>query len=49
MIRMYNAQGEFEGAMNSIEGKQNELIKKNAIMQEWIALKQAGDGTAERP
>ena len=29
---MYNAQGEFEGALYSIGGKQNELIKTNAKM-----------------
>ena len=39
LIRMYNAQGEFKGALNSIRGRQNELIKQNAIMQEWMALK----------
>ena len=49
LIRMYNALGEFEGALNSIGGRQNELIKQNAIMQEWMALKQAREGTAERP
>ena len=32
MIKMYNAQGEFEGALNSIGGRQNELIKFNARM-----------------
>ena len=49
MIRMYNAQGEFEGALNSIGGRQNELIKHNARMLEWFTLKLAGDRTVERP
>ena len=31
---MYNAQGEFEGALNSIGGRWNELIKTNARMLE---------------
>ena len=31
MIKMYNAQGEFEGALNFIGLRQNELIKKNNI------------------
>ena len=30
LIKMYNAQGEFEGALNSIGGRQNELIRFNA-------------------
>ena len=34
MIRMYNAQGEFESALNSIRGKQNELIRTNVRMLE---------------
>ena len=45
MIRMYNAQGEFEGAPNSIGGRQNELIKFNARMQERFTNKMAGDKT----
>ena len=32
MIKMYNAQGEFEVAINSIGGRQNELIRYNARM-----------------
>ena len=48
-IRMYNAQGEFESAMNSIRGRQNELIKYNARMMEWFTLKMSRDGTVERP
>ena len=32
MIKMYNAQGEFEATLNSIGGRQNELIKANATM-----------------
>ena len=44
MIRMYNAQGEFESALNSIGGIHNELIKYNARMMEWFTLKILGDG-----
>ena len=36
MIKMYNAQGEFEAALNSIRGGQNELIKSNATMLDWL-------------
>ena len=49
MIKMYNAQGEFEGVLNSIGGRQNELIKFNARMLEWFTNKQAGDKTTELP
>ena len=49
MIRMYNAQGEFESALNSIRGRQNELIKYNARMMEWFTLKMSGERTAKRP
>ena len=49
MIRMYNAQGEFEGALNSIGVKQNELIRTNARMLEWMKNQLLGDKTAERP
>ena len=49
MIKMYNAQGEFEIAENSIGGRQNELIKSNAIMLDWLINQQIGDKTAGRP
>ena len=47
MIRMYNAQGEFEGALNSIRGRQNELIKFNVRMLEWFTNKLVGDKITE--
>ena len=49
MIRMYNAQGEFEGALNSIRGRRNKLIKHNARMLEWFTLKLAEDRIVEIP
>ena len=49
MKNLYNAQGEFEGALNSIRGRQNELIKVNAKMLEWFTNKLAGDKTTEQP
>ena len=45
MIKMYNAQGESEGAMNSLGGRQNEIIKFNARMLEWFTNKLEGDKT----
>ena len=36
MIKMHNAQGEFGGSLNSIRGRQNEMIRSNARMLEWM-------------
>ena len=36
MMRMCNAQGEFESALHSIGGRQNELIRKNVRILEWM-------------
>ena len=49
MIKMYNAEGEFKGALNSIRGRQNELIRTNVRMLEWMTNQLLGDRTAERP
>ena len=46
---MYNAQGEFEGTLNSIGERQNELIRNNARMLEWATNKLLGDKTTEKP
>ena len=35
MIKMYLAQGEFEGSLNSIGKRQNELIRQHTLTQEW--------------
>ena len=49
MRNMYNAQGEFEGALNSIGGRQNELIKINSRMLKWFTNKLARDKTTKQP
>ena len=36
IIKMYNAQGHFEGVLNSIGDRQNELIRSNVRMLEWF-------------
>ena len=46
---MYNAEGEFEGTLNSIGEKQNELIRSNAWMLEWATNKLLDDKTTEKP
>ena len=49
LIKMYNAQGEFKGALNSIGERQNELIMTNAKMLEWFTNRLARDTKAEKP
>ena len=49
MIKMYNAQGEFESALNYIGLRQNELIRKNTIMQEWYFLNKGENSTTAKP
>ena len=46
---MYNAQGEFEGTLNSIGKRQNELIRGNARMLESATNNLLGDKTTEKP
>ena len=46
---MYNAQGEFEGTLNSIGERHNELIRSNARILEWDTNKLLGDKTIEKP
>ena len=48
MIKTYNA-GEFEGSLNSIGGRQNEMIRFNARMLEWMTNQLLGDRTTEKP
>ena len=43
------AQGDFESTLNSIEDRQNELIRTNNLMLEWFTLKILGDNTSETP
>ena len=44
---MYYAQGEFEGALNSIGMRQKELIKSNGRMLEWFTNHLLGYKTVE--
>ena len=48
-LKMYNAQGEFEGALNSIGLRQNELIKQNSITQECYFLNKGEDNITKKP
>ena len=49
LLRMYNAQGEFEGALNSIGLRQNELIRQNTLTRECFFLNKEEDSTTEKP
>ena len=49
LLVMYNAQGEFVGALNSIVLKENELIRQNTITQECYFLNIGVDITTAKP
>ena len=49
LVKMYFAQGEFEGTLNSIGQRQNELIKQLTITMEWFVLNRSGEGNRSRP
>ena len=38
LIKMYSTQGKFEGVLNSIGQRQNDLIKQLALPMEWSAF-----------
>ena len=49
LIKMYSAQGQFEGVLNSIGQRQNDLIKQMALSMEWSAFNKEEDSKARRP
>ena len=48
LIKMYYAQGEFEGTLNSIGQKQDDLIKQMAL-SEWFAFNKEKGSKARQP
>ena len=44
LLKVYSAQGEFEGTQNSIGQRQNDLIKKIALSMEWSVLNKSDEG-----
>ena len=48
LIKMYSAQGEFEGTLNSIRQRQNEMIKQLSLTMEWSVLNKSGEGSKSR-
>ena len=48
LLKMYFAQGEFEGTLNSIGQRQNEMIKQLALTMEWSLLNRSGECNRSR-
>ena len=48
LIKMYSTQGEFEGTLNSIGQRQNDLIKKMALSMEWSAFNRSEEGSRSK-
>ena len=48
LIKMYSAQGEFEGTLNSIGLRQNDLIKQMALSMEWSAFNGAKESSMSK-
>ena len=48
LVKMYSTQGEFEGTLNSIGQRQNEMIKQLALTMEWSVLNRSGEGSKSR-
>ena len=49
MIKMYQAQGEFEGSLNSIGKWQNELIRQHLLTQEWYLFNKGEISSTSKP
>ena len=48
LIKMYYAQGEFDGTLNSIGQRQNDLIKQMALSMEWSSFKRSEEGSRSK-
>ena len=48
LIKMYYAQGEFEGTLNSIGQRQNDLIKHMALSMEWSIFNRVEEGSKSK-
>ena len=49
LIKMYFAQGEFEGVLNSTGQRENDLIKQIALLMEWYAFNKEEGSKAKQP
>ena len=48
LVKMYSSQGEFEGTLNSIGQRKNDLIKQMALSIEWSAFNRAEEGSMSK-
>ena len=48
LIKMYSTQGEFEGTLNSIGQRQNDLIKHMTLSMEWSTFNRAEEGSRSK-
>ena len=48
LSKMYSAQGEFKGTLNSIGQRENDMIKQLALTIEWSVLNKSGEGSKSR-
>ena len=48
LLKMYSAQGEFEGTLYYIGQRQNEMIKQFALTMEWSVLNRSEEGSRSR-
>ena len=48
LIKMFYAQGEFEGTLNSIGQRNNDVIKHLALTMEWSVLDKSREGRKSR-
>ena len=48
LIKMYTTKGEFEGTLNSIGQRQNDLIKQMALSMEWYAFNISKEGSRSK-
>ena len=48
LIKMYSTQGEFEGTMNSIGQRQNDLIKLMALSMKWSTFNRTEEGSMSK-
>ena len=49
LIKMYSTQGEFEGVLNSIGQRQNDLINQMALSMEWSTFNKEEGSEAKQP
>ena len=48
LIKLYSTQGEFDGTLNSIGQRQNDLIKQMVLSMEWSAFNKSEEGNRSK-